>query len=208
MAAWCAIRTFPKHAQEMSGETPPEPVFFLKPDAAIVGGNNPISEINCMGGQIHHEVEMVIQLDKNQKPHAIAIGLDLTLRDIQAELKESGLPWARAKSFSNSAVIGNWLELGDKLSLLEIGFDEYVAELHISLSLDGKQVQSANISEMSYSPSQQLKKLVQWAPMCTNDTLFTGTPSGVGPLSKGQKVVAMLKHSNGELLSIIDAVCI
>lgn len=208
MAVWCAIRTYPGHAAEMNGETPPEPIFFLKPDAAMVGGNNPISTINCMDGLINHEVELVIRLDKNHQPCAVSIGLDLTLRAIQAELKKNGLPWARAKSFVNSAIVGNWFELDAKSNALAISFDEFVADLHITLSLDGDIVQSAKISEMSYSPSQQLKKLVQWAPMCTNDTLFTGTPSGVGPMVKGQKVVAMLQHSNGEILSVIDAICI
>lgn len=191
----------------MNCETTPEPQFFLKPDAAKAGGENPVESIDCKDGQIHHEVELVIQLDHNQKPSAVAIGLDLTMRAIQSELKEQGLPWTRAKSFTNSAILGNWVQLAQKMENYGVGLEEFISNLHISLKNNGVVVQSAYVSEMTHSPLQQLEKLLQWAPMCTEDTLFTGTPSGVGPLAKGQEIEALLKYSNGDILSQINATC-
>lgn len=189
MDVWCAIRTYPKHATELGNPIPSEPVFFLKPTSSIIE----FGTIEACGGDVHHEIELVLKLGPKLQPTHMALGLDLTKRSIQDHLKENRLPWAQAKAFSDSAVIGEWVE--------------YNPKAEFSLSLNGKEVQRGSLKEMSWTPKELVAKLAKWAPLRQGDLLFTGTPSGVGPLAENDEVTAFL-HIDGVCIKSHSAKCV
>ena len=189
MDVWCAIRTYPKHATELGNPIPEEPVFFLKPSSSVVD----FGEIDTCGGDVHHEIELVLKLGEGLKPTHMALGLDLTKRSIQDMLKEKRLPWAEAKAFNGAAVLGDWIE-----------FDE---RAEYRLEINENQVQTGSLEEMSWNVSELISKLADWAPIGRGDILFTGTPSGVGPLNAGDEVTALL-YVDGEVVSTHSATCV
>ena len=174
MDVWCAIRTYPKHAQELGNPIPQEPVFFLKPTSSVTE----FGQIDSCEGDVHHEIELVLKIGENLEPVQMTIGLDLTKRSIQDHLKENRLPWAQAKAFRGSAVIGDWIDYNPMASYI--------------LELNGNEVQKGSVIEMSWTPQELIDKLSNWAPIKQGDVLFTGTPSGVGPLTVGDEVTASL----------------
>jgi 2-keto-4-pentenoate hydratase/2-oxohepta-3-ene-1,7-dioic acid hydratase in catechol pathway len=199
MALWCAIRTFAEHAVELGNEQPPEPVFFVKPNNCIQR-SGPI-KVSNHPGSVHHEVECVIKLDGNLQPDAIAVGLDLTDRDTQAQLRSEQLPWSKGKCFVGSGVIGG-------LHPFSRGFDELCnGEFLLKLTVNDSIRQLCNLSEMSIMPSQQIASLNTWAPVAAGDYLFTGTPAGVAELFAGDRVCATLETSDGVIISEINTVC-
>jgi len=173
MAVWCAIRTYAAHASEMGNEILKKPAFFLKADACITEP----SAINTYDGDIHYEVELVVRIGDDLLPDAMTVGLDLTKRSIQEGAKSEGLPWAEAKSFVGSAIIGDWVEP--------------IAE-SFSLEIDGCVVQSGDLDSMVCSITELIAELARWAPLRPGDILFTGTPSGVGSLDPGMLVKTSL----------------
>lgn len=188
MDVWCAIRTYPKHAEELGNPIPQEPVFFLKPESSVT----PFNKIDTCGGDVHHEIELVVKLGHGLRPQKMALGLDLTKRSVQDKLKANGLPWAEAKAFSGAAIIGEWVNFDDRAKY----------ELHIN----NKPVQSGSLDEMSWSVDDLLSKLADWAEIIEGDVLFTGTPSGVGPLMPGDSLTASL-YVDGECVSQEKANC-
>ena len=143
--------------------------------------------IDSCNGDVHHEIELVENRGQDNEPSHMALGLDLTKRSIQDHLKEKSLPWAEAKAFTGSAVLGNWVE--------------YNPEAEYSLEVNGNEVQRGSLAMMSWTPQQLIAKLANWAPIREGDILFTGTPSGVGPLSKNDEVIASLYIEGEHILS-------
>jgi 2-keto-4-pentenoate hydratase/2-oxohepta-3-ene-1,7-dioic acid hydratase in catechol pathway len=104
----CIGRNYAEHAKEMKAETPTEPVFFMKPDTALIKDNQPFY-YPSFSNEVHHEVEVVLRVCKNgkniQKQFAnkyydeVSVGIDFTARDLQAQCKAKGLPWEKAKAF-------------------------------------------------------------------------------------------------------------
>ncbi len=199
MALWCAIRTFAKHAQELGNQQPPEPVFFVKPNNCLQSAG-PL-RVSKHPGSVHHEIECVIRFDGNLQPDAIAVGLDLTDRDTQSQLRSEQLPWTKGKCFVGSGVIGG-------LHSFSRGFDELCnGEFLLKLTVNDSIRQHCNLSEMSITPSQQIASLNSWAPVTAGDYLFTGTPAGVAELFAGDRVCATLETSDGVIISEINTVC-
>ena len=202
MAMWCTIRTFAKHAIELGNQPVADPIFFVKPDGCLHdSGPLPVS---AHPGEVHHEVECAVKLDEANRPVAIAVGLDLTDRATQGQLRAEQLPWAKAKCFRSSAVLGSFVPWGGT-------WDDLLDPAHglqLELSVNGAVRQSAPLHEMSVTPRQQIDSLSQWAPVNGGDVLFTGTPAGVGRLLPGDQVVARLRQANGETLSEIDVGCV
>ena len=201
MAMWCTIRTFSKHAVELGNQPVSEPILFVKPEACLhQHGPIPVSQ---HPGEVHHEVECVVKISADMEPVGIAVGLDLTDRSAQADLREERLPWAKAKCFTASAVVGNW-------SSWDASWDGLVSPakgLHLTLSVNGEVRQSSPLHEMSITPAQQIASLRTWAPVHGGDFLFTGTPQGVGQLLVGDEVHATLTDAAGALLSEIRTRC-
>jgi len=196
MTLWCAIRTFAAHADELGNPRPSAPIVFLKPEASLIDG--PI-DLSGHDGEVHHEVELVLRLDATLQVSHIAVGLDLTDRAAQAAARPEGLPWARGKAFRGAARVGPWVPWNDDV--------EGLLDLSLELRVDDEVRQSATLRGMSITPSALLDDLRRWAPLAEGDLVFTGTPSGVGRLHPGERVVADLRSSNGVLLSQIDLMC-
>ena len=202
MAMWCTIRTFAKHAIELGNQPVSEPIFFVKP-AGCLHESGPLP-VSTHPGEVHHEVECVVHLDDALQPASIAVGLDLTDRATQSELRAEQLPWARAKCFRSSAVIGPFVPWDGTWE----GLVDPVQGLQLTLEVNGERRQSTPLHEMSVTPRQQIDALHRWAPVSGGDVLFTGTPSGVGLLVPGDRVLARLLNGNGEPISEIDVGCV
>ncbi len=200
MALWCSIRTFAKHAQELGNEQPPEPVFFVKPNNCIQR-SGPI-QVSAHSGSVHHEIECVIRLGNDLTPEAIAVGLDLTDRVTQSELRAEQLPWSKGKCFRGSGIIGGFYPFTGQFDDLCNG--DYLLEL----TVNGDSRQVANLSTMSITPQQQIDSLLTWAPVVAGDYLFTGTPAGVAELQVGDEVNAVLMDKDGSIISQISTVCV
>ncbi|HEU4717873.1 MAG TPA: fumarylacetoacetate hydrolase family protein, partial [Bacteroidia bacterium] len=122
----CIGRNYAEHAKEMNSPVPAEPVIFLKPETALLKGNQPFYYPEFTN-DLHHEVEILLKITKMGKHIApefapryydeIGIGIDFTARDVQAKCKEKGLPWEKAKGFDGSAVIGKFLPKASFASL-------------------------------------------------------------------------------------------
>lgn len=180
----CVGRNYLKHAIEMGGEIPKEPLYFLKPASAsvIVESAGQKVELPKGRGGVHHELELVLRIASSDSGFTFShfnFGLDLTLRDLQQSLKKAGQPWEKAKVFRNSAILGPWRRLESMTELLQRPFDLYVNE---------EKRQYGKGEDMRWQPNELIADLQQYFPLCDGDWLFTGTPEGVGPLIAGDKI--------------------
>ena len=187
----CIGRNYRAHAKELGNAVPEEPVFFLKPETAILDRDTPF-KIPDWSNNIQYELELIFQIKQTWSGQPVKklshvvdrynIGLDLTARDVQDELKKKGLPWEKAKAFDGSAVIGDWfIELPKDLS-----------SIHFKLEKNGNTVQEATAAEMIFSPAALIEHVSRFITLEEDDLLFTGTPAGVGPLEKGDHLVGWL----------------
>ena len=175
----CIGRNYAKHIEELQNERPDEPVVFLKPDSAILLKQHPFV-IPEFSEDIHHEVELLVKINKVGKyiepkfAHnyydEIGLGIDFTARDLQAKLKEKGLPWEKAKAFDGSAVIGDFLSKNSFNSLESINFE---------LVSNGKVIQKGNSSHMLWKIDELISHVSQYFTLKIGDIIFTGTPEGV-----------------------------
>ena len=178
----CIGRNYVKHIEELQNERPDEPVVFLKPDSAVLLKQHPFV-IPEFSQDIHHEVEILVKINKVGKyiepkfaPNyydEIGLGIDFTARDLQAKLKEKGLPWEKAKAFDGSAVIGDFLSKKDFISLESINFE---------LVKNGEVVQKGNTSHMLWNIDQLISHVSQYFTLKIGDIIFTGTPEGVAAI--------------------------
>lgn len=196
----CIGRNYVEHALELKNEVPTEPVFFLKPDTALLpkGRAFYIPEFST---DIHHEVELVLRICKEGKNidqefagryyDAITVGLDFTARDIQQRQKEKGLPWEPAKAFDGSAPVGEFVELPKLKNSASISFH---------LLLNGQKVQDGNSDLMIHSFAKMIAYVSRFVTLKKGDLLFTGTPKGVGKIKQGDLLECFLEDLN--LLSV------
>lgn len=178
----CIGRNYAEHAKEMNSPVPTEPVFFLKPDTALIKDNGPFY-LPAFSNDIHHEVELVIKIARAGKHieekfahkyyEEIGIGIDFTARDIQAKCKEKGLPWEKAKAFDGSAPLGKFVSKTTFASLNDIAFH---------LNINGSTVQKGNTKDLLFNFDQVIAYVSQFITLKTGDLIFTGTPEGVGPV--------------------------
>ncbi len=183
----CIGRNYADHAKEMQSELPKEPVFFFKPDVAILRGNR--FYIPDFSNEIHYEVELVVKINKVGKyidekfAHTyydqIGLGIDFTARDIQRECKAKGLPWEKAKAFENSAVLSKTFFQKSDLDLNNINF---------SLQLNDEVVQSGCSKDMIFNIEQIIAYISQFVTLKIGDLIYTGTPAGVGAVKIGDKL--------------------
>ncbi|MBK9761287.1 MAG: fumarylacetoacetate hydrolase family protein [Flavobacteriales bacterium] len=189
----CIGRNYRDHAKELGNAIPDEPVFFLKPTTACLYPGQLI-RLKPQLGEIHHELELVVMVDSyaSNVPKAMALGLiasftlglDLTARDVQNELKAKGLPWEKAKAFDGSAVLGE-VELPMTAGTNLQGFD-------IQLKRNGAVVQHGNTSEMLFSVADIISHVSHYITLEPGDLIFTGTPAGVGPITHGDLLEGFL----------------
>lgn len=178
----CIGRNYSEHAKELNNAVPEKPVFFMKPDTALLQKNNPFF-YPTFSKDVHYETEIVLKINRNGKYieekfahkyfEEIGIGIDFTARDLQAEQKKKGLPWEIAKAFDQSAPLGKFVP---KSKFQDIN------QLNFSLKINGELRQQGNTRDMIFSFDHIISYVSQFVSLKTGDYIFTGTPSGVGPI--------------------------
>jgi len=189
----CIGRNYVEHIRELNNAIPSEPVFFLKPDTALLIRNRPFY-YPSFSNDIHYELEIVLKINKVGKHiqtefastyfDEIGLGLDMTARDIQENAKKKSLPWAVAKGFDQSAPIGRFLPKNKFSDLRNINFH---------LDLNGRTVQRGNSGLMIYSFEDIISHISGYMTLRTGDLIFTGTPAGVGSVKIGDVLEAYLE---------------
>ena len=196
----CIGRNYLGDAKELGNKTPRFPLFCLKPDTAIQPKGHPFF-IPDFSNNIHFEVELVVKISKNGKNidekfahkyyNEIGIGIDFTARDIQEECKKNGLPWERAKGFDGSAQISNEFINKELLKLNDINF---------SLSLNNSIMQTGNSKNMIFSFDQIISYISKYYTLRAGDLIYTGTPSGVGKVERGDSLSCFI--NSNEMLKV------
>ncbi len=186
----CVGRNYAEHAKELGNEVPDKPVIFLKPtSAAIFSGDKIVHP--AFSTDMHHETELVLLIGRkikdagvNEAEKAIigyGVGLDMTLRDIQTELKKKGHPWTIAKGFDTSAVLSDFISVND----YRLTLDE-----EIILRVNETERQHEKLSRMIFTPVQIVEYISSLMTLEEGDLVFTGTPAGVNKAVKGDKLHA------------------
>lgn len=192
----CIGKNYLEHAKELGDAVPDQPTVFLKPPSVALHVKQMGDEIEVKlpkeKGIIHHECEIILKLDRQGQPESVSLGLDLTLRDLQSELKKKGLPWEISKVFLGSAILGPWQPLSK--------FSHYL-QAEFAFLLDGKICQKGKGQGMRFKPEECLKFAGSYFPLCEGDILFTGTPAGVGPVRAGQR--AEIQWEGKTLYSVV-----
>jgi fumarylpyruvate hydrolase len=178
---FCVGRNYAAHAREMGAERPQTPVFFMKPGSSRVPPGR--VALPRGHGRVDFEGELVLLLSgvPERPVAAVGLGVDLTLRERQAELKRQGLPWEVAKAFDGSALVG-------PLSLFHGALDEGVAAMQLQTRINGELRQQASGADMLFRPSELIAHLGRYWQLRPGDLLFTGTPEGVGPVCPGDVI--------------------
>lgn len=191
----CVGKNYLDHAKELGDAVPEKPVFFIKPPSCSVQATSAQDVLEVAlpkgRGSIHHECELVLRIGPRFEIEAVTLGLDMTLRDVQAELKKKGHPWEVAKVFSGSALLGPWIAADSFPSFLETEF---------SLWIDGVLKQRGVGSQMRTPARACITEAAQHFPLCAGDVFFTGTPAGVGPVAAGE--LAELKWGEKVILRV------
>ncbi|MES3151552.1 fumarylacetoacetate hydrolase family protein [Sphingomonas faeni] len=187
---FCVGQNYADHAREMGSDPDrQQPFFFSKPADAVVASGSTLP-FPVQTEDLHHEVELVVALgaggasiaagDAAAMIFGAAVGIDLTRRDLQAAAKKAGRPWDMAKGFDRSAPI----------AALTPGMP--AAAGNIALSVDGETRQSGDLSMMIWSVPEIVATLSTFVELAAGDLIFTGTPAGVGPILRGQRVRATI----------------
>jgi fumarylpyruvate hydrolase len=187
---YCIGRNYRLHALELGNEIPDEPLVFTKPSHAVVPMNGNAVELPGDAGEVHFELEIVLRIGKSYEPgidaeqliDAIALGLDLTLRDVQSKLKAKGQPWLAAKGFKSSAPLGEWLAYPGAAAL---------AETEFVLLRNGETAQRGQASDMLFSVSELIDYVGEHYGLSAGDVIYTGTPAGVAALQDGDQLQAL-----------------
>ncbi len=182
-------RNYVEHARELGNEVPEEPVIFMKPSTALLGPGQAFVYPD-FSNDIHYELELVLRVSRLVRQgtggvagdvcDAVSVGIDFTARDLQGMLKKKGLPWEVAKAFDGSASIGEFLEWDPTQSL------------SFSLLVNGEQRQSATSEQMIHGFDAIITHISKFFTIEPGDLIYTGTPSGVGPVSRGDLLEGFL----------------
>lgn len=197
----CIGRNYAEHVTELhhsvndSGRMPSEPLFFLKPDTAMLRNNDPFY-IPHFTQEVHYECELIVRINRvgrcieerfaRRYYDEVGLGIDFTARDLQRRAIAEGLPWEAAKSFDYSAAISPQF-----IPLEELGGD--VQDLHFDLKVDGDLRQSGYTGDMLFPVDRLIAHVSRFVTLRMGDLLYTGTPAGVGPVAPGQNLTATLE---------------
>lgn len=199
----CIGRNYVDHAKELNNPVPSEPLFFLKPDSAILPHKHPLY-IPEWTQDLHYEVELVIKINRLGKYieeanaskyySEVSVGIDFTARDVQAECKKKGHPWEKAKAFDGSAPVSKKFT-----PISELGGD--VQNIAFWITKNDEIVQQGNSSDMIFSVDKIISYVSQYMTLRMGDYIFTGTPAGVGPVSIGDVLKCGLREK--EMLQVL-----
>jgi len=186
---YCVGRNYEEHAKEMGFTGREPPFFFLKPaDAVLVAG--PGATATCpypsQTSNLHHEIELVVAIGKggrniaaaNAASHIFgyAVGLDMTRRDLQNDMKKQGRPWCIGKAFDQSAPIG---------AITPVEQAGHIENAAIWLQVNGEERQRSQISKLIWNIGEVIEHLSAAWELQPGDLIYTGTPEGVAAVSKG-----------------------
>ena len=197
----CIGRNYAEHVKELhaqvsdSGEMPKVPIFFMKPDTAMLRNNDPFY-IPPFSEEVHYECELIVKINRvgrcieerfaHRYYDEVGLGIDFTARDLQREFIAKGLPWEPAKAFDYSAAISPQF-----LPLKDLGGD--VQRLNFQLEIDGQLRQCGFTGDMIFSVDRLISYVSHFVTLRMGDLLYTGTPKGVGRVDRGQNLKATLE---------------
>ena len=186
----CVGRNYAEHAIELGNEIPEKPVVFIKPASTVIYSGDTI-KYPSFSNEMHHEVELILLIGENVKDASeseaeksiigYGVGLDMTLRDVQSKLKSKGHPWTIAKCFDTSAVLSDFVLKDD----INLSLDE-----EIYLNVNDEERQRDKLNKMIFKPIELVQYLSSLMTLEKGDLIFTGTPKGVGKVSKGDVITA------------------
>ena len=188
----CVGRNYAEHAAELGNEVPEKPVIFLKPNSSVIYSGQEILYPK-FSKEMHHETELVLLIGKNIKDGSVeesaaaikayGVGLDMTLRDVQSELKKKGHPWTIAKGFDTSAVISDFILASEHNLTLEE---------EIQLNVNGELRQKEKLEMMLFKPIEIVEYISSLMSLEVGDLIFTGTPKGVNLVNPGDVLKASI----------------
>jgi len=190
----CVGRNYVDHIKELSNDKPTDPVIFIKPDTALLEDSK--FYYPSFSNDIHYELELVFKIGKVGKNieakfahkyiDSYGLGIDFTARDLQSKLKEKGLPWEKSKAFNGSAFISKMLPFEPAILDNDIDFH---------LNLNEQLVQTGKSSLMIWNVIELIEDISTYFTLKTGDFIFTGTPAGVGPVKRGDKLDGYLENT-------------
>ena len=195
----CIGRNYAAHAAELGNERPDQPLVFMKPGSALLANNKPFYHPD-FSQNIHYETELVVRIGKNGRHvepqfalgyvEAITVGLDLTARDLQDQLRAKGHSWEIAKAFDHSAPLATeWFAPEDFADVNDVEF---------GLRKNGALVQHGHSRHMLFPLTEIICYVSRFFRLQLGDLIFTGTPEGVGPLAIGDELEAFIVTRAGE----------
>ena len=192
----CIGRNYADHAVELNdgAELPKEPLFFLKPDTALLRNNDPFY-VPSFSKEVHYECELVVKINRLAKCidekfasrcyDEVGLGIDFTARDLQREAIAKGLPWEMCKGFDHSAALSP-----EFVPLAELGGD--INNLEFEMELNGEVRQRGFTKDMLFSVDKIISHVSKYMTLKIGDLIYTGTPVGVGPVQAGDNIKACI----------------
>jgi len=183
----CIGKNYRKHAEELGDVQPGKPVIFMKPPSVMVEvSGERVLRLPKDRGQVDHEAEMVVRLKRGGERWSrdeamsaidgVTLGLDMTLRTLQRQQKDAGMPWTTSKVFIDAAVVGPWRPASELESLMAEPFRFYYGD---ELRQEGRK------ENMIFDVAQCLQYASECFAMCPGDLVYFGSPTGVGPVVAG-----------------------
>ena len=176
----CIGRNYLAHVKELNNDLPTEPMFFMKPETALLPAGEPFT-FPDFSKEVHYETELVLRICKSGKAideksaseyyDSITVGVDFTARDLQKKCKTQGHPWEIAKAFDGSAPVGGFQKISELKCPEDITF---------GLKLNGKWVQQGHSSDMIFDFNKIVSHVSRFVTLNEGDLVYTGTPQGVG----------------------------
>ncbi len=190
----CIGKNYQSHIEEIKGEIPEEPIFFLKPDTAILQRNRPFF-LPDFAKTFDYEIELVYKISKvgkyinpryaNTYYNEIGLGIDLTARDLQQQCIKRGNPWEICKSFDNSAVISKFITINNI---------ENIENINFRLFKNGELVQNGYSADMIFNINKIISYISKFITLKLGDIIFTGTPSGIGQIKINDRIEGWLEN--------------
>ncbi len=204
---YCVGRNYAEHAKEMGGTGREAPFFFMKPaDAILVAlpGHLALMPYPSLTANLHHEIELVVAIGKGGKNipaakaiehiYGYAVGLDMTRRDLQNDMKKQGRPWCIGKGFDHSAPIGPITRAQDVKA---------IDQASISLQVNGQDRQRSNVSQLIWNIAETIEQLSAAWELQSGDLIYTGTPEGVGAVVAGDTLLGEISGLESISIKII-----
>lgn len=186
----CVGRSYADHAKELGNAIPDRPVLFIKPPSALTTLDDGITWNRSLGN-CHYECELTLRIDRPLKGEtdpikaldavgAVTLGLDLTLRDVQDDLKKKGQPWERSKAYDGSCILSDWIAVDDVV--------QDWADVHYTLHINDELRQKGDTSHLIFDVGTLLADISQVFTLEVGDVIMTGTPAGVAALVSGDQL--------------------